>query len=136
MQRFVVEGYTEDMLQKLHNGLPQRDYRTGLDADQQFYVEMEDDEGNIWYMDQAERFNAFNFNSFTGWNCNSGFQSIIIREPDGSIKRSYSCIDKPIGYIDKGFKLFDSAKPCISPTCVSSADSKNTKGKKCLSVIY
>ena len=127
--RFVVEGYSDDMLQKLHNGLPQRDYRTGLDAEQQFYVEMEDDQGKKWYIDQAERFNAFNFNSFTGWNCNSGYQSIIIREPDGSVKRSYSCIDKPIGNINTGFKLFDSAKPCISPSCVSSADSKIPKAK-------
>lgn len=127
--RFVVEGYTDSMLEILYNGLPQRDYRTGLEAEQQFYIEMEDESGQVWYMDQAERFNAFNFNTFKGWNCNSGYQSIIIREPDGSIKRSYSCIDKPIGYIDKGFDIFKSPKVCISPSCVSSADSKIPKVK-------
>ena len=78
-------------------------------------------------MDQAERFNAFNFNKFKDWECSSGYRSIIIREPDGSIKRSYSCHDAPLGNIETGFKLFDSPKTCISPSCVSSADSKIPK---------
>jgi hypothetical protein len=90
-------------------------------------VEFEDSTGKKWYMDQAERFNAFNFNQFKGWNCESGYRSIIIREPDGSIKRSYSCSDKPLGYIETGFKLFDAPMPCISGACVSSADSKIPK---------
>jgi hypothetical protein len=47
-------------------------------------------------MDQAERFNAFGFNKFKDWYCNSGYQGIIIREPDGSVKRSYSCYDSPL----------------------------------------
>lgn len=80
-------------------------------------------------MDQAERFNAFNFNRFKGWNCNSGYQGIIIREPDGSIKRSYSCDDKPLGNIETGFKLFDKPQMCITKSCVSSADSKIPKEK-------
>ena len=61
--------------------------------------------------------------------CHSGFQSIVIREPDGSIKRSYSCKDDPLRYIDTGFDLFKEPKVCISPSCVSSADSKITKFK-------
>ena len=125
----IVEGYTPDMLSKLHNGLPQKDYRTGLEAKQQFYIEMYDDQGNPWYMDQAERFNAFNFNSFKGWNCHAGFQSIIIREPDGNIKRGYSCSDQPLGNIETGFNLFSAPMPCISTSCVSSADSKIPKVK-------
>ena len=44
-------------------------------------VEMEDGNGKKYYMDQAERFNAFNFNKFKGWNCNAGYSGIIIREP-------------------------------------------------------
>ena len=92
-----------------------------------FQVEFEDNKGKKWYMDQAERFNAFNFNKFEGWKCNSGYQGIIIREPDGSIKRSYSCHDKPLGNIETGFRLFDKPQKCISSSCVSSADSKIPK---------
>ena len=80
-------------------------------------------------MDQAERFNAFNFNKFKGWLCNSGYQGIIIREPDGSIKRSYSCRDVPLGNIETGFKLFNKPMPCVTESCVSSADSKIPKRK-------
>jgi hypothetical protein len=80
-------------------------------------------------LDQAERFNAFNFNNFKGWYCRAGYQSIVIREPDGSIKRSYSCSDVPIGNIETGFKLFDKPVKCITNACVSSADSKIPKEK-------
>ena len=80
-------------------------------------------------MDQAERFNAFEFNNFKDWECSSGYRSIIIREPDGSIKRSYSCDDDPLGYIYNDFKLFSKPMPCISSSCVSSADSKIPKRK-------
>ena len=78
-------------------------------------------------MDQAERFNAFDFNKFEGWECSSGYRSIIIREPDGSVKRSYSCHDQPLGNIETGFKLFDGPKVCTTKSCVSSADSKIPK---------
>lgn len=146
----VVEGYTKEMLDKLYNGMPQRAftesknkhvtrpkatfrkqpdpiYQEGKKVPQHFQVEFKDKENKEWYMDQAERFNAFNFNKFSGWECSSGYRSIIIREPDGSIKRSYSCHDKPLGNIETGFKLFDRPVNCISPTCVSSADSKIPK---------
>ncbi len=145
---FIVDGYTDDMLQRLRNGMPQRGFtdvkrrikrprpkveldlryeKTGIP--QHMQVELEDDKGNKYYMDQAERFNTFNFNKFHGWHCHSGYRSIIIREPDGSIKRSYSCSDEPLGNITTGFKLFDKPMPCITQTCVSSADSKIPKRK-------
>ncbi len=146
----VVEGYTKEMLDKLYNGMPQRAftesknvhvtrpkatfkkqpdpiYQPDKKIPQHFQVEFKDRENKEWYMDQAERFNAFNFNKFGGWECSSGYRSIIIREPDGSIKRSYSCHDKPLGNIETGFRLFDEPVKCISPTCVSSADSKIPK---------
>ena len=146
----VVEGYTKEMLDKLYNGMPQRAftesknvhvtrpkatfkkqpdpiYQPDKKIPQHFQVEFKDKENKEWYMDQAERFNAFNFNKFSGWECSSGYRSIIIREPDGSIKRSYSCHDKPLGNIETGFRLFDKPVKCISPTCVSSADSKIPK---------
>lgn len=147
----VVNGYTTDMLARLHNGMPQRAYtetkriwsdrpKTNWPVPEyevenkkiiplHFQVEFTDKDGKKWFMDQAERFNAFNFNKFKGWHCNAGFQGIIIREPDGSIKRSYSCKDVPLGNIETGFKLFDKPTPCISETCVSSADSKIPKRK-------
>ena len=92
-------------------------------------VELEDSKGDKYYMDQAERFNAFNFNNFEGWQCNAGYSGIIIREPDGSIKRSYSCHDAPLGNIETGFELFKEPKTCITKSCVSSADSKIPKRK-------
>lgn len=147
---FVVSGYTEEQMKQLHNGMPQRAYTeskrvwndrpktkfelpphvigendTSVPAHMQ--VEFTDKDGKKWYMDQAERFNVFGFNKFKGWECNSGFQGIVIREPDGSIKRSYSCTDTPLGNIVTGFKLFDKPMECISPNCVSSADSKLPK---------
>jgi len=148
----VVDTYSEKQLEILYNGMPQRDYTSikskvnrpkppkslkqmsidnGDDASvpQIYQVELEDKDGKKWYMDQAERFNAFEFNSFTGWECESGYRSIIIREPCGSIKRSYSCQDQPLGNIETGFKLFEKPMPCISPSCVSSADSKIPKRK-------
>ena len=144
----VVDGYTEDMLKRLHNGMPQRAYTeikrkwnnrpthtllsTGVSNESvppYFQVELVDKTGKSWYMDQAERFNTFNFNKFKGWNCNAGYQGIIIREPDGSVKRSYSCHDVPLGNIETGFKLFDKPMSCITPTCISSADSKLPKFK-------
>ena len=146
----VVDGYTGDMLKRLYNGMPQRAYtdtkavwndrprpqfQIPTEIDQRddksvpwnMQIEFKDGDGNPWYMDQAERFNAFNFNKFKGWECSSGYRSIIIREPDGSIKRSYSCADVPLGNIETGFKLFDKPMPCISNSCVSSADSKIPK---------
>lgn len=147
----VVDGYTDDQLNTLHNGMPQRAYtetkriwnerpnptfqmsRNTVDdsvVPRHFQIELVDKDGKKWYIDQAERFNAFNFNNFEGWMCNSGFQGIIIREPDGSVKRSYSCHDVPLGNIETGFKLFDKPMPCITESCVSSADSKIPKRKE------
>lgn len=148
----VVSGYTDDMLKRLWNGMPQRGYTdvkrkqeerpkpafkipnpelgvndTGVPWNMQ--VELRAKDGKKWYMDQAERFNAFNFNKFKGWVCNAGYQGIIIREPDGSIKRSYSCNDTPLGHIETGFKLFNQPMPCMTESCVSSADSKIPKRK-------
>ena len=150
----VVDGYTPEMLAKLHNGMPQRAYteekalKSGLvqrpkptfmidkadtqrkkqvDIDPHYQIEFIDKEGNPWFMDQAERFNAFNFNNFHGWECSSGYRSIIIREPDGTVKRSYSCSEVPLGHIETGFKLYDKPMPCGGTSCVSSADSKIPK---------
>ncbi len=150
---FVVSGYDDEMLEMLHNGMPQRGFTEAKnkhvkrpeptfvkrpdpiyweennDVPQHFQVEFRDKDKKYWFMDQAERFNAFEFNKFKGWECSSGYRGIIIREPDGSIKRSYSCDDEPLGYIYDDFKLFDGPKVCISKTCVSSADSKIPKRK-------
>jgi organic radical activating enzyme len=148
----VVDGYTDDQMKQLWNGMPQRAYteskrvwndrpaphfdvpphamgKNDADVPWHMQVELADSTGKKWYMDQAERFNSFEFNKFKGWSCNAGYQGIVIREPDGSIKRSYSCHDAPLGNIETGFKLFDKPMPCISDSCVSSADSKIPKRK-------
>jgi len=147
---FVVEGYTDEMLEQLHNGMPKRTFtqlkkqikrppNTKADitqimkdestVPQEMSIEFVDDKGKFWYMDEAERFNAFNFNKFKDWECSAGMRSIIISEPSGAIKRGYSCKDAPLGYIFEDFKLFDKPMPCISNSCVSSADSKIPKRK-------
>ena len=148
----IVDGYTNEMKEKLYNGMPQRGYTEvknkfvtrpkpkfpiesrqnitqNTEVPQHFQVELQDSKGKKWYMDLAERLNAFKFNQFEVWECSSGFRSIIIREPDGSVKRSYSCADVPLGNIETGFKLFDKPMPCITKSCVSSADSKIPKRK-------
>jgi organic radical activating enzyme len=147
----IVDGYKPEDLKRLHNGMPQRAYTESKriwsdrpkakfevpigigkpDASVPWHmqIEMEDSKGKKYYMDQAERFNAFNFNNFEGWACNAGYSGLIIREPDGSVKRSYSCHDAPLGNIETGFTIFKTPKTCITKSCVSSADSKIPKRK-------
>ena len=148
----VVDGYKPEDLKRLYNGMPQRAYteskrkwvgrpkpnfqipkdvigKNDGSVPWHMQVELKDSKGNKHYMDQAERFNAFNFNNFEGWRCNAGYSGLIIREPDGSVKRSYSCHDAPLGNIETGFELFKTPKTCITKSCVSSADSKIPKRK-------
>lgn len=155
--RAIVKGYTESQLKRLYNGMPQLDYtakRMRMVAKEKIrplipphfklpaveiqndigempsmQVELKDSYGKTWYIDQAERLNAFDFNKFKGWRCRAGFQGIVIREPGGVIKRSYSCQDEPLGTIENGFQIFKEPKPCISSSCVSSVDSKIPKSK-------
>ena len=118
----VVDGYTEDMIQLMRTGFPQH-----VREEELLQVKLIDDEHKIWHLDQAERFNAFGFNKFEGWMCNSGYQGIVIREDE--VKRSYSCHDKRLGTLSEGFTIFDKPTICTTPSCVSSADSKIPKVK-------
>lgn len=118
----VVDGYSDEMMNKMRTGFPQHFNDTDV-----LQVKLIDNENNIWYLDQAERFNSYGFNKFTNWTCNSGYQSIIIRGDE--VKRGYSCHDKPLGSLTNGFKLFEEKQKCITPSCVSSADSKIPKCK-------
>ena len=116
----VVSGYTDDQIDALRNGFHQQFHEQEL-----LQVKLIDSDNNEWHIDQAERFNSFGFNKFSGWTCNSGYQSVIIRENE--VKRAYSCHDQRLGTLDGGFKLFDTPRVCTTPTCVSSADSKIPK---------
>ena len=118
----VVDGYTEEMINLMQTGFPQKAQGEDL-----YQIALYDKEGKEHLFDQAERFNAYGFNKFQGWNCNSGYQSVIIRSNE--VKRSYSCHDVPLGTLTEGFKLFDKPEICITPSCVSSADSKIPKCK-------
>jgi organic radical activating enzyme len=118
----VVDGYTEDMINKMQTGFPQQ-----VDGEELYQIALYDQSGTEYLFDQAERFNAFGFNKFQDWSCNSGYQSVIIRSNE--VKRSYSCHDLPLGTLTEGFKLFTASKTCITPSCVSSADSKIPKCK-------
>lgn len=118
----IVDGYSEDMMNLMRTGFPQ------YTVDQEvLQVKLIDNEQKVWYIDQAERLNSFGFNKFNGWVCNSGYQGIVIRENE--VKRSYSCHDEILGTLDKGFTIFTEPKECITPTCMSSADSKIPKVK-------
>ena len=116
----VVDGYTDDMIKLMQDGFPQRSQNTEV-----FQIRLNDGEQD-YYLDQAERFNAFDFNKFKGWNCNAGYQSVIIR--GNEVKRGYSCHDAHLGTLEK-FDLFNAPQKCITNSCVSSADSKVPKWK-------
>jgi hypothetical protein len=116
----VVNGYTDEMISLMRQEFPQKHQQQEL-----LQISLYDDKEQEYLIDQAERFNAFNFNKFRGWHCNSGFQSVIIR--GNEVKRSYSCHDEILGTIEQGFELFQKPRICITPTCVSSADSKIPK---------
>lgn len=118
----IVDGYDNDMIGLMRIGFPQH-----VKEQEVLQVKLIDNEQKVWYIDQAERFNSFGFNKFNGWTCNSGYQSVIIRQNE--VKRSYSCHDQILGTLTDGFKLFDKPKVCTTPSCVSSADSKIPKWK-------
>ena len=120
---FVVSGYTAEQIHKMQQGFPQQ-----WNGEQLAQIALYDDKGVEYELDQAERFNAFGFNKFEGWTCNAGYQGVVIRENE--VKRSYSCHDVPLGTLSEGFDIFDSPRKCITPSCVSSADSKIPKVKK------
>jgi organic radical activating enzyme len=117
----VVDGYTDDMIDKMQTGFPQLS-----EGEEVYQIALYDNNNTEYLFDQAERFNAFGFNKFQDWTCNSGFQSVIIR--GNEVKRSYSCHDQPLGTLEN-FNLFKAPQQCITPSCVSSADSKIPKIK-------
>lgn len=118
----IVSGYEDDMIEMMRTGFPQQNNGEPI-----LNVKLIDNTNKVWYIDQAERFNSFGFNKFEGWDCNSGYQSVIIKGAE--VKRSYSCHDQPLGNILTGFGLFVRPQKCITPICVSSADSKIPKQK-------
>lgn len=118
----IVDGYDAAMIDIMQSGFPQMVKNT-----ESYQISLFDEHSNEYLFDQAERFNAFDFNKFNGWMCNSGYQSVIIRENE--IKRSYSCKDEILGTLTDGFTLFTEPKKCITERCVSSADSKIPKCK-------
>jgi len=112
----IVEGYTPDMIKIMQD-----------DFEQQEGYQIRLTDGNKdYFIDQAERFNALGFNQFANWTCNAGYQSVIIR--GNEVRRAYSCKEENLGTIEK-FTLFSAPKLCITPRCVSSADSKIPKCK-------
>ena len=122
----IVQGYTDNQIKLMQENFPMHT-AIGEKINQ---IELFDSKNNRYEMDQAERFNAFGFNKFKNWDCNAGYQSCIVREPGGEVKRAYSCHDEPLGTIDEGFNLFKNPMPCITQSCVSSADSKIPKKRK------
>jgi hypothetical protein len=118
----IVSGYTAEQIHRMQTGFPQH-----VGEQQLAQIALYDADGKEYELDQAERFNAFDFNKFRGWDCNAGYQGIVIREHE--VKRSYSCHDEPLGTLQDGFTLFTAPRKCVTPSCVSSADSKLPKIK-------
>ena len=118
----IVEGYTEEMIHLMQTGFLQQ-----AAGEELYQISLYDQNNQEYLFDQAERFNAFDFNKFKDWHCNSGYQSVIIRSNE--VKRSYSCNDKSLGTLTEGFNLFNEPQLCITSSCVSSADSKIPKCK-------
>lgn len=119
---FVIEGYTEEQVKKMRTGFPQK-----WNGEQICQIALYDKDNNMYEIDQAERFNAFGFNKFNGWECNAGYQSCVIS--NNKVKRAYSCHEEHLGTLTDGFTLFKAPSKCVTPTCVSSADSKIPKRK-------
>jgi organic radical activating enzyme len=117
----IVKGYSDAQIELMKTGFPQK-----VKDDEVYQVRLTDGLQN-YFLDQAERFNAFNFNKFFGWHCNAGYQSLIIR--GNEVKRGYSCQDTPLGTLSDGFEIFKTPVKCVTPSCVSSADSKIPKRK-------
>jgi len=117
----IVKGYSDSQLELMKTGFPQK-----VKDDEVYQIRLTDGLQD-YFLDQAERFNAFNFNKFSGWYCNAGYQSLIIR--GNEVKRGYSCHDTPLGTLTDGFEIFKTPVKCITPSCVSSADSKIPKRK-------
>jgi organic radical activating enzyme len=114
----IVDGYTPDMVK-----IMQDDFEQQLNGEDLYQIRLTDGEQD-YYLDQAERFNALGFNSFTNWSCNAGYQSVII--VGNEVKRGYSCKDVPIGTLED-FELRVQPPKCVTTRCVSSADSKIPK---------
>jgi hypothetical protein len=118
----VVNGYTDEMIQAMQTGFTQK-----AQGEEIYQIALYEQDGTEHLFDQAERFNAFGFNKFQDWSCNSGYQSVIIK--GNEVKRSYSCHDHKLGTLTEGFNLITNPRICITPSCVSSADSKIPKCK-------
>lgn len=116
----VVEGYSDEQIHIMRT-----EFQQTVEGDQLYQIRLTDGTTD-YFLDQAERFNSFGFNKFQGWTCKSGYQSVIIRLNE--VKRGYSCHEQPLGTLDN-FELFTSPQKCVTPTCVSSADSKIPKCK-------
>lgn len=69
----LVDGYTGDMLHLMKLDLP------GYSANQK---NMPNEVGRrfreSYYLDLAERMNAYNFNYFKDWGCSAGYQSVVL----------------------------------------------------------
>jgi organic radical activating enzyme len=117
---YIVGGYSDKQLE-----IMRRSYTEEIIEAPQF--RLEDVDGNAYMLNQAEGLNAFGFNKFKGWECNAGYQSCVIR--GNEVKRAYSCHEQPLGTMTEGFELFKKPQLCVTPTCVSSADSKIPKRK-------
>ncbi len=122
----VVSGYTDSMLKRLKDGLPMG----YIENEKPYHIlELMDAHGKIYYVDEPERMNSLNFNKFKGWECSAGYGSAVI-ERNGDVRRGHMCLDKTLGNITTGFKLFSKPELCITESsCSTGADIEIPKRK-------
>jgi len=75
-------------------------------------------------IDNANILLGMNFVNYSGWDCEAGFNSIII-DKQLNVRRCWTGVDMPIGNLKSDFKL--ERKKCITSACVCSADLKIKK---------
>jgi hypothetical protein len=118
----LVGSYTEEMLEILKKGFPSI---RSTDGKIMQGMKLTDKNGNIFYIDQSERLNSLQKNVFTGWSCEAGYKSVVIK--GNSVVRAHSCSNIKLGTVTEGFTLFDKSLPCVSSICITSTDTKLTK---------
>lgn len=118
----MIEGYSDKQFEIMQSEFPLH-YKEKIFNQ----VVLFDHRGVGYDFDQAERLNAYDFNKFKGWTCNSGFQSVVVR--GNIVKRSYSCNDQSLGTMTEGFRLYSLPKVCSTRVCANSVDTKIPKSK-------
>jgi MoaA/NifB/PqqE/SkfB family radical SAM enzyme len=113
-ERDIDPSYTSEMI-NIVNEL------NNSDLEKRFTIETKEKKHLI---DNANILLGMNFVNYSGWDCEAGFNSIII-DKQLNVRRCWTGVDMPIGNLKSDFKL--ERKKCITSACICSADLKIKK---------